>query len=160
MKIYFILVALTVLFVGTVFSQEEITPESSGEMQEMIDSLEKLLTIDVYDYPDVEAQFPGGAELMKKYLQENIVYPKEALENWESGRVYVTFIVEVDGSITNVGVMRGGVTKTLNDAAMELVRGMPNWIPAEVKGEPVRAHCRLPVTFTMQGGQHQEKGTE
>ena len=105
---------------------------------------------EIVDFPDVEAAFPGGAAAMKKWIQENVQYPEISRELGDQGRVYVTFVVEPDGSITGVDVMRGGVTPELNKEAKRLVRNMPKWEAGEVKGDKVRARCRLPITFTLQ----------
>ena len=105
---------------------------------------------EIVDFPDVEAAFPGGAAAMKKWIQENVQYPEISRELGDQGRVYVTFVVEPDGKITGVDVMRGGVTPELNREAKRLVRNMPKWDPGEVKGQAVRARCRLPITFTLQ----------
>ncbi len=105
---------------------------------------------EIVDFPDVEAAFPGGPAAMKKWIQENVQYPEISRELGDQGRVYVTFVVEPDGSITGVDVMRGGITDELNREAKRLVRNMPKWEAGEVKGEKVRARCRLPITFTLQ----------
>ena len=106
---------------------------------------------EIVDFPDVEAAFPGGPAAMKQWIQQNVVYPEISRELGDQGRVYVTFVVEPDGSITGVEVMRGGLTDELNREAKRLVREMPKWSPGEVKGKPVRARCRLPITFTLAG---------
>lgn len=104
---------------------------------------------EVIDFPDVEAEFPGGPEAMKKFIQENVRYPEKARRKGDQGRIYLSFIVEPDGSISNIEVMRGGLTRELNKEAKRLVRTMPKWKPGEVNGVPVRARCRLPLTFTL-----------
>ena len=105
---------------------------------------------EIVDFPDVEATFPGGAAAMKMWIQKNVQYPEISRELGDQGRVYVTFVVEPDGSITGIDVMRGGVTDELNREAKRLVRNMPKWDAGEVKGAKVRARCRLPITFTLQ----------
>lgn len=105
---------------------------------------------EIVDFPEVDAAFPGGAAAMKKWIQENVQYPEISRELGDQGRVYVTFVVEPDGSITGVDVMRGGITEELNREAKRLVRSMPKWEAGEVKGDKVRARCRLPITFTLQ----------
>ncbi|MCJ8292638.1 MAG: TonB family protein [Crocinitomicaceae bacterium] len=112
--------------------------------------LQPKVKAEIVDFPDVEAAFPGGAAAMKKWIQQNVNYPEISRELGDQGRVYVTFVVEPDGSITGVGVMRGGVTEELNREAKRLVRNMPKWTPGSVKAQPVRARCRLPITFTLQ----------
>lgn len=96
-----------------------------------------------------EASFPGGAPEMRKFIQARVNYPQEAIENLEQGRVYVAFIVEKNGTISNVEVLNGGVTPALNKEAKRLVAIMPKWIPSVERGMAVRARCRLPITFDL-----------
>lgn len=104
---------------------------------------------EIVDFPEVDAAFPGGAAAMTKWIQENVVYPEISRELGDQGRVYVSFVVETDGSISGVDVLRS-VTPELDKEAKRLVRSMPAWQPGEVKGDKVRARCRLPITFTLQ----------
>lgn len=103
----------------------------------------------IVDYPDQEATFPGGMAAMHKYLSENIKYPEIAMEMGDQGKVYVEFVVEKDGSITQLKVLRG-VSKEIDKEAKRVVGTMPKWEPAETKGESVRARCRIPIKFTLQ----------
>lgn len=103
----------------------------------------------VVDFPDVEAQFPGGEEMMKKWMQENIVYPEISMENGDQGRVYLKFVVERDGTITNVEVMKG-TTRDLDNEAKRIVRNMPKWNPGESSGNKVRSSFTLPINFELQ----------
>jgi len=105
---------------------------------------------EIVGFPDLEAFFPGGSKGMKKWISDNITYPKESLENGDQGRVYVVFIVEIDGSVSDVKVMRLGVTKELNKEALRLIESMPKWTPGSVIGEPIRTRCRVPVVFVLQ----------
>lgn len=100
----------------------------------------------VYSFPEVEAQFPGGIIEMKKFIASNLVYPKPDL--CVQGTVYVSFIIEIDGCITHLKVMRGGIDE-LNEEALRLVRSMPKWIPAKNNGKVVAARVRLPIRFTL-----------
>lgn len=103
----------------------------------------------VVDFPDVEPEFVGGSAAMMKFIVDNIRYPNEDMELGNQGVVYVEFIVERDGSITNEKVMRG-VTKSMNEEALRVVSIMPKWTPGEVKGKPVRCRSRLPIRFMLQ----------
>lgn len=105
---------------------------------------------EIVEFPAVDATFPGGTLAMKKWIQENVQYPEISRELGDQGRVYVTFVIEQDGSITGIDIMRGGVTDELNREAKRLIRNMPKWVPGEDKGLPVRSRCRLPITFTLQ----------
>lgn len=102
-------------------------------------------------FPDEDTHFPGGNLEMKRFIQENTQYPEASVQNWDQGQVYVTFIVEESGRITNIDVMRGGLTPELNREAMRLVASMPKWVPAKLEGVAVRSQCRLPITFTLGG---------
>lgn len=102
----------------------------------------------VVDFPDVEAQFPGGAVAMMKWINDNVKYPQTSIEMNEQGRVFLSFVVEADGSISNVKVERG-ISPDLDREAKRIIRSMPNWTPGESAGRVVRARCRLPINFQL-----------
>lgn len=99
--------------------------------------------------PATFAKFPGGTEALLKYLKKNIKYPRGAEIYGISGRVVCTFIVEKDGSISDVKVARS-VHPSLDKEAVRIISTMPKWTPAMQNGKPVRTRYNLPVTFTMQ----------
>jgi len=101
----------------------------------------------IVDFPDIEAQFPGGVREMKAFIVDNLKYPDPI--GCYQGRVYVAFIVEKDGGITHAEVMIGGISKELNEEALRVVRAMPNWIPARQNGKIVATRARLPISFTL-----------
>lgn len=103
---------------------------------------------DIVDFPDVEASFYGGLTAMKKYFSENLHYPTEVVEKNEQGRVYLEFIVEKDGSISNTRVKRG-VSDAIDREAIRLIKNMPKWKPAEKDGEVVRSMCTIPINFVL-----------
>lgn len=103
----------------------------------------------IVDYPDQEAGFPGGTAAMKQFLAENIKYPEVAMELGDQGKVFVEFVVNKDGSIEQVKVLRG-VSREIDQEAKRVVRSMPKWTPAESSGEAVRARCRIPINFILQ----------
>ncbi|NLJ81923.1 MAG: energy transducer TonB [Bacteroidales bacterium] len=102
-------------------------------------------------YTDVEkkAEFPRGKKALAKYLTNNINYPTEAKEKNISGRVFVGFVVEKDGSITNVNI-RVGRDPLLDAEALRVVKSMPKWKPAKEKGKVVRSKFILPIVFVIQ----------
>lgn len=104
---------------------------------------------EVIEFPDVEAQFPGGNDSLRYFIATNVVYPEIALQNGDQGRVYVSFIIEKDGSISDINIMRG-VSLELDREAKRLIRSMPNWIPAEFSGKTVRSYMRLPILFVLE----------
>ncbi|GAB5416476.1 MAG: hypothetical protein Crog4KO_09370 [Crocinitomicaceae bacterium] len=102
----------------------------------------------VVEFPDVEALFPGGQEALQRFIVNNVVYPETSIDMDEQGKVYLSFVVEKDGKISQVKVERG-VSKDLDREAKRIVRAMPNWEAGEVKGKKVRTRCRLPIVFTL-----------
>jgi protein TonB len=103
---------------------------------------------EIIEFPDVEAEFIGGAQALMKYIQTNIQYPPTSIEMNEQGKVYLSFVVEPDGSISNVVVERG-VSPDLDKEAKRVVRSMPNWKPGESKAKKSRTRCRLPINFQL-----------
>ena len=103
---------------------------------------------EVIEFPDVEAEFIGGPQALMKYIQLNIQYPPTSIEMNEQGKVYLSFVVEPDGSISNVVVERG-VSPDLDKEAKRVVRSMPNWKPGEAKAKKSRTRCRLPINFQL-----------
>ena len=103
---------------------------------------------EVIEFPDVEAEFIGGPQVLMKYIQSNIQYPPTSIEMNEQGKVYLSFVVEPDGSITNVAVERG-VSPDLDREAKRVIRSMPKWKPGEAKAKKSRTRCRLPINFQL-----------
>ena len=101
---------------------------------------------EIFEIPEIDAQFPGGIEEFKKFISENLSYPD--VIGCYQGRVYVSFIVEKDGCITHTKVMRG-VSEELDSEALRVIRSMPKWIPAQNNGKVVAARVRLPISFTL-----------
>lgn len=102
----------------------------------------------IVEFPDVEAGFPGGPAAMMKWINDNVKYPQTSIEMNEQGRVFLSFVVEKDGSISNVKVERG-ISIDLDREAKRVVRKMPKWVPGESAGRAVRARCRLPINFQL-----------
>jgi protein TonB len=93
--------------------------------------------------------FPGGQGALMKYLADNIKYPAEAQKNGVQGRVIVGFVVERDGSITDVNILKS-VDPSLDREAARVVRSMPRWTPGKQNGQAVRVKYNVPVTFRLQ----------
>lgn len=93
--------------------------------------------------------YPGGDGALMGYLRDNIKYPTVAAENGVQGRVVVGFVVERDGSITDVKILRG-VDPSLDREAMRVVKSMPRWNPGKQNGSAVRVKYQVPVSFRLQ----------
>lgn len=100
------------------------------------------------DTPDVLPQYPGGESEMFKYLAMNMHYPEAAMTAGVQGRVVVEFVVEKDGSLSNMNVLRS-VSPELDAEAVRVASSMPAWIPARSNGEAVRCKMALPVQFKL-----------
>ncbi|MFP4288792.1 MAG: energy transducer TonB [Bacteroidota bacterium] len=119
---------------------EEFTPVvvEEEEVEE-----EEIFTI-VEDQPT----FPGGDAALMKFLQENLKYPTMAREAGIQGTVFVTFVVETDGNITDVRILRG-VGGGLDEEAIRVVQSMPPWTPGRQRGQAVRVQFNLPIRFVL-----------
>lgn len=102
----------------------------------------------VYDAVEQMPEFPGGMPAMIEYLQNNLKYPKDAIKQQVGGRVMVMFVVETDGSLSNVRVARK-VFHSLDTEAVRVVKSMPKWKPGKEKGRQVRVNYTLPVVFSL-----------
>lgn len=102
----------------------------------------------VYDMVEQMPSFPGGNSGLMTYLNQHTHYPAEAQENGVQGRVVVSFVVEKNGQINDVTVMRH-VDPSLDKEAIRVVRNMPRWTPGKQGGEPVRVRYHVPMSFRL-----------
>lgn len=103
----------------------------------------------VYEVVEVMPEYPGGQGELLKFLARNIKYPEESVKNKEEGRVQIAFIVNKDGSISDVKVLKNA-TPLLDAEAIRITKSMPNWTPGKDKGKVVRVAYTVPVTFRLQ----------
>ncbi|MDG5799233.1 energy transducer TonB [Marinilabiliaceae bacterium ANBcel2] len=94
-------------------------------------------------------EFPGGQQALQRYLAESIRYPVIAQENGIQGRVYVQFVIDADGSVTNATILRG-VDPSLDREALRVVNNMPDWEPGRQRDRPVRVSYTVPINFVLQ----------
>jgi len=125
--------------------------EAAGEVLKAKEVIAQEAAVEekVFDVVEQMPQFPGGDAALFEYLSTHIKYPTIAEENGVQGRVIVTFVVERDGSITDVKVVKS-VDPSLDKEASRVVQGMPKWIPGKQNGAPVRVKYTVPVTFRLQ----------
>jgi len=95
-------------------------------------------------------EFPGGQQALFKYLSENVKYPVIAQENGIQGRVICQFVVNKDGSIVDVEVVRSGGDPSLDKEAIRVIKSMPKWKPGKQRGKAVRVKYTVPVNFKLQ----------
>jgi len=103
----------------------------------------------VYKVCEQMPTYEGGDAALMKYIGENLKYPEEAKERGLQGRVVVGFIIEKDGSLTDVKVLRS-VDRALDAEALRVVKGMPKWIPGRQNGQCVRVRYLLPIYVCLQ----------
>ena len=139
-----LLLALPVLAIAfTVVSceSENLSSPSEPAIDVVVDS----------QHFDKQAEFPGGRKALIEYLSNNTKYPKYAKEKGIEGRVIVQFVVNVDGSISNLSI-KESISDDLNIEAIRVIESMPNWSPAEMDGKKVKALFSLPIVFTLSKG--------
>lgn len=102
----------------------------------------------VFERLDDMPDYPGGMKAMMQFLSNNTIYPKEAIEQNIQGRVIVTFVVEADGSLSDISIARG-IHELLDAEAIRVIKLMPKWKPGVKDGEPVRARFTVPVQFKL-----------
>lgn len=133
MKKVLLLLTVAVLACGAA-SAQTVTP---------LDQDNEIFTVVEHD-----PQFPGGNEALYQYLGSNAHYPEKAKEQGVQGTVYLTFIVERDGSISNIRVLRSP-SDLLSEEAQRLVKAMPKWKPGQQRGKKVRVQYNLPINFQL-----------
>ena len=114
-------------------SNPDMTPDKNG----------------VYQIVEEMPQYPGGEDALMDYVSKNVVYPSEAQEKGISGRVFVGFIVEKDGSVSDVKVLRG-IGGGCDEEAVRVISGLPKWKPGKQEGKPVRVSYQMPINFKLQ----------
>ena len=102
----------------------------------------------VYETSEVMPEYPGGVPKLMEFLSANVRYPVEAQRSKIEGRSVIGFVVEGDGSISNVSVTKGSYP-LLDDEAIRVVKEMPKWKPGMIKGKPVRVKFNLPIYFRL-----------
>ncbi len=147
---------ITIELGWTVERWKEYTEQARLEEIQSRDSI--VAATDFSEYADcddttglhywMEAKFPGGQAVLNQYVDDMTEYPEPSIDMNEQGKVYLSFVVEMDGSITGVKIERG-VSSDIDREARRIVRSMPKWIPAYCNGEKVRVRCRVPIVFTL-----------
>ena len=120
---------------------EDYTPVE-GEEEEVVEA-------EVFTIVEEMPSYPGGDQKMYEYLGKNIKYPQIARESSIQGRVFVNFVVEPDGSVSNVKVLRG-IGGGCDEEAVRVVKSMPKWKAGKQRGKAVRVSYTLPVVFKLQ----------
>lgn len=110
---------------------------------------EEIVEQEIFTIVESMPEFPGGQQAMLEFIARNIKYPPLARESGIQGRVFVNFVVEPDGSVSNVKVIRG-IGGGCDEEAVRVIQSMPKWTPGRQRGKAVRVSFNLPVRFTLQ----------
>ncbi len=137
-------------------SSDEQTSEPAQDAESVAEPVKEEKTAataanEVYTTVEKKPQFPGGEAAMMKYVGENIRYPENAFKNKVQGRVIVQFVVQKDGKVGEVKILRG-TDEELNNEAVRVIKSLPAFTPGEMDGKPVSVWYTFPVMFKIAGG--------
>lgn len=127
----------------------EFDEDEAMEEFQFVEEEEEIEEQQIFLVVENMPEFPGGEAGMYKFINKNIDYPRMAKESGISGRVFITFVVERDGSVTDVKVLRG-IGGGCDEEAIRVIKMMPKWNPGKQRGKPVRVQYRMPIKFTLQ----------
>ena len=132
--------------IRVIFHLDQLQEEK--EQTEPEDTVEEYVEEDLFIEIEVQPQFPGGLDSLYNFIYSNLRYPQSAMRCKLEGRVFITFVVEKDGSITNVRILRD-IGGGCGQEAKRVVEMMPKWIPGKQNGKTVRVQYNLPITFKL-----------
>ncbi len=116
----------------------------------IVEEEEAAVEMEIFTVVEAMPTFPGGDAARMKFLQDNIKYPQMARESGIQGTVYVTFVVERQGNVTDVRILRG-IGGGCDEEAIRVIKLMPKWEAGMQRGKPVRVQFNMPIKFTLQG---------
>lgn len=135
---------------------EDIEINAEVDQQEVIEEYvapeieeEEVVEQEIFQIVEEMPSFPGGEQKLLEYVAKNVKYPQIARESGIKGRVFISFVVEPDGSVSNVGVLRG-IGGGCDEEAIRVVKNMPKWKPGKQRGKAVRVSYMLPINFQLQ----------
>ena len=129
---------------------ETVAPDESETTIETVASATPAATTtdSVFEVAEVMPEFPGGTQALLNTIAQKLKYPQKAIDDQIEGRVVLQFIVDKQGKITDIQVLRG-ITPELNQAAIDVVQALPDWNPGMQDGEPVNVKYTLPIVFKL-----------
>ena len=128
--------------------EEELEIEDTESDEDIAIEIEEESDDEFFMVVENMPEFPGGDLGLMKYIQKNVKYPPIAKEYNITGKVYVSFIVDKSGSVTNAKIVRG-VDKNLDAEALRVVKSLPKYKPGKQRGKPVRVMFTIPINFTL-----------
>lgn len=145
MNIHIVMLFFTLLvfFINPFRADAQTCRMSVGHCSEGVTSFMEVFE---YDYVDIKPEFPGGGQSMLNFINKTRHYPSEAYASGIEGRVTCSFVVNSDGSITNISILKG-VEESLNEEAVRILSQMPSWIPGKMNEHPVPVRVIYAVPF-------------
>lgn len=133
-----------------IFVEAEVQTEAAEEQEILAFEIKEEAEEEISIFMVVEQmpEFPGGEDSLNLFIKRNLTYPMTAVESGIQGRVFVTFIIEADGSVNDVRILRG-IGGGCDEEALRVISMMPKWIPGIQRGKPVRVQYNLPIKFTL-----------
>ena len=135
---------------------EDIEINAEVEQNEVIEEYvapeieeEEVVEQEIFQIVEEMPSFPGGEQKLLEYVAKNTKYPQIARESGIQGRVFIGFVVEPDGSISNVKVLRG-IGGGCDEEAVRVIKSLPKWKPGKQRGKAVRVSYQIPVNFKLQ----------
>ena len=135
---------------------EDLNINAEVEQNEVIEEYvapeieeEEVVEQEIFQIVEEMPSFPGGDVKLMEYIAKNIKYPQIARESGIQGRVFIGFVVEPDGSISNVKLLRG-IGGGCDEEAMRVIKSLPKWKPGKQRGKAVRVSYQIPVMFKLQ----------
>jgi len=151
LKMVFVLpLAVILTIVISISISEKVVSQDvdKGDKVKVVKTESSTQEEQVFEVVEQMPRFPGGDNARIKFIKENIKYPKEALEKGISGTVFVSFVVEKDGSISNVKLLKG-IGGGCDKEALRVVSMLPNYEPGLQDGKPVRTQFNIPISFKL-----------
>ncbi|MEN9999043.1 MAG: hypothetical protein RI922_2033 [Bacteroidota bacterium] len=127
----------------------EIDPSKQLAPVETMEEIVRDSTNKIYSFADQVAYFQDNQTGLMTYIQKNMEYPQYAVDHNIKGKVYLRFVVEADGKVTEVKVIRGA-SPCLDREAMRVISSMPNWVPGQMEGVNVASYFQLPLNFSLE----------
>ena len=149
-----LLIGICSSFFSSIIAQDtliEIIPDTNKQSQTSDNEEQEVFLV-----VEVPPHFPGGENARIQFLIENIKYPQIARESGIQGTVYINFIVEADGSLTDIRVLRG-IGGGCDEEALRVAKMMPTWVPGTQRGKAVRVSFNMPIKFILQSGRTEKK---
>ena len=142
----------TKLIIACIFSALISVAQNNMEIKEVATMPTENPQEEIYNIVDYMPEFPGGSMEMMKFIQNNIVYPKNAKEKNISGKLFLKYIINADGTISNIKILKGVAgCPECDEEGVRVVKLMPKWKPGMLNGKPVPVYWNLPINFTITG---------